>query len=100
MKSRTLMWIAALTLFAALAVPVRLAAQHTRYKLIDFGPSGIGIPGRPSNNRGTVVFGACGDPDCAVGVSRVPTRMFLSLMRSRQVAPLFKAAVTVSRIPH
>jgi probable HAF family extracellular repeat protein len=66
MKSRTLMWIAALTLFAALAVPVRLAAQHTRYKLIDFGPSGVGIPGRPLNNRSTVVFGACGDPDCTV----------------------------------
>jgi len=66
MKSRTLMWIAALTLFAALAVPVRLAAQHTRYKLVDFGPSGIAIPGRPSNNQGTVVFGACGDPDCTV----------------------------------
>jgi hypothetical protein len=37
MKSRTLMCITAITLFAALAVPVQLAAQHTRYKLIDLG---------------------------------------------------------------
>jgi hypothetical protein len=29
MKFRTLMWIAAMTLFAALAIPLRLAAQHT-----------------------------------------------------------------------
>ncbi|PYV72805.1 MAG: hypothetical protein DMG96_25015 [Acidobacteria bacterium] len=66
MKSRTLILAIAMTLFAALTLPVQLAAQHTRYKLIDFGPSGIAIPGRPSNNRGTVVFGACGDRDCAV----------------------------------
>jgi len=66
MKFRRLIWIAALALFAAVAVPIRLAAEHTRYKVIDFGPSGIAIPGRPLNNRGTVVFGACGDPDCGV----------------------------------
>ena len=35
MKARTLTCINAMTLFAALALPVRLAAQHTRYKLID-----------------------------------------------------------------
>jgi hypothetical protein len=35
MKSRALTCIFAMTLFGALAIPVRLAAQHTRYKLID-----------------------------------------------------------------
>jgi hypothetical protein len=48
MKFRTLMWIAAMTLFAALAIPLRLAAQHTQYKLIDIGtlggPSASGSP--------------------------------------------------------
>ena len=46
MKSRTLMCITAITLFAVLAIPVPLAAQHTRYKLIDIdtlgGPAAIG----------------------------------------------------------
>jgi probable HAF family extracellular repeat protein len=40
MKSRTLRWITAITLFAALAMPVQLAAQHTRYKLVDVGTFG------------------------------------------------------------
>ena len=66
MKPRKLLCITALTLLTALAVPPRLTAQHTRYKLIDFGPSGVGIPGRPLNNRGTVAFAGCGDPDCTV----------------------------------
>src|SRR5207245_8757755 len=35
MKSRTLTCITAITLFAVLAIPVQLAAQHLRYKLID-----------------------------------------------------------------
>src|SRR5438552_3952973 len=35
MKSRTLTCITAITLFAALTLPGELAAQHTRYKLID-----------------------------------------------------------------
>jgi hypothetical protein len=43
MKSRTLTCITAIGLFAALAMPVELSAQHTRYKLIDLetfgGPS-------------------------------------------------------------
>jgi probable HAF family extracellular repeat protein len=67
-KSRTLTYITAMTLFGALAVP-GLAAQHTRYKLVD-----VGTFGGPSafvsssdggfefaamlNNRGSVVGGA------------------------------------------
>src|SRR6266566_3590842 len=40
MKPRTLTCITAITLFAALALPGELAAQHTRYKLIDIGTFG------------------------------------------------------------
>ena len=40
MKSRTLTLMAAMTFVAALAMPARLAAQHTRYKLIDLGTFG------------------------------------------------------------
>jgi probable HAF family extracellular repeat protein len=74
----------ALTLFTALAVPAQLAAQHTRYKLVDLGtlggPIGYGsIDGDGAqllNNSGVVVSFAdtplpdpnsayfCFDPDC------------------------------------
>jgi probable HAF family extracellular repeat protein len=63
MKSKTLISVAALTLFAALATPVQLAAQHTRYKLVDLtlgGPNSfLSGPGAQNlNNRGTfVAFG-------------------------------------------
>jgi probable HAF family extracellular repeat protein len=40
MKSRILTRITAMILFATLVTPVRLAAQHTRYKLIDLGTLG------------------------------------------------------------
>jgi len=40
MKSRQLKWFTAITLFAALSAPIRLAAQHTRYKVIDLGTFG------------------------------------------------------------
>jgi hypothetical protein len=77
MKSRILILFTAMTLFAALVVPVRLTAQdnrdhhhkHHRYKLIDMGtfggPSsylatsnGVTSPGAVNqvlNNQGTVV---------------------------------------------
>ena len=85
MKSTLLPCITAITLFAALAVPVRLAAQHTRYKLIDIGT--LGGPAsfvsedadasRILNNQGMVAGGAdtsepdpyapnCFEPDCFV----------------------------------
>src|SRR5438034_10762109 len=40
MKSRTLMFVTAMTLCAALALPLQPAAQHTRYRLIDIGTLG------------------------------------------------------------
>ena len=40
MKSRILMVITAMTLFAALAIPAQLAAQDDRYKLVDIGTLG------------------------------------------------------------
>jgi hypothetical protein len=40
MTSRTLILFSGITLFAALAIPVQLVAQHTRYKLIDIGTFG------------------------------------------------------------
>ncbi len=62
MKSRTLTCITAITLFAVLALPVQLAAQQPRYKLIDLGtlggpdsfptPAGSGVV--MLNNAGTV----------------------------------------------
>ena len=40
MKSRTSILAIAMTLLAALALPGQLAAQHTRYKLVDLGTLG------------------------------------------------------------
>jgi probable HAF family extracellular repeat protein len=65
-KSGRLMLITAMTLCAALAVPVRLAAQLARYKLVDLGTLGgpsayksVNAPGyQIINNAGTVAFGA------------------------------------------
>src|ERR1035437_7438901 len=74
MKFRALTCITAITVFAALAIPVRLAAQeqpapqeqkkqHPRYKLIDLGtfggPNSTLADGNPPldriiNNRGTI----------------------------------------------
>jgi probable HAF family extracellular repeat protein len=74
MKSRFLMLPAAITLFAALAIPLELAAQEQdpnhqqpRYELVDLGTLGAaqsaGAPGRVLNNQGTVV--GCADTSTA-----------------------------------
>ncbi len=74
MKSRILMWITAITFFAALVIRVRLAAQeqpttqehkkeHHRYRLVDIGTFGgpaslVNIPvngSRGLNSRGMTV---------------------------------------------
>ena len=62
MRSRTLILITAMTLFAALMIPIQLAAQHTRYRLVVVGtlggPQSYGDPGHGAaniNNRGTAV---------------------------------------------
>ena len=42
-------------------------AKHSKYKLIDLGPStGLAVPGRPLNRRGTLAFGGCGNTDCSI----------------------------------
>jgi probable HAF family extracellular repeat protein len=64
MKSRTLTCFTAITLFAALALPVQLAAQQPRYKLIDLGTLGGPISSFGPfnsvilNENGTAVGGA------------------------------------------
>jgi len=66
MKSRTFTCITTITLFAALTVPVRLAAQHTRYRLIDLGT--FGGPAS-SFNAGSVMLNNRG---FGVGASETP----------------------------
>jgi probable HAF family extracellular repeat protein len=96
MKSRTWMWMTAVSLFAALAIPVGMAAQdsaspdnnrhqHHRYRLIDLGTFGgpasyievNGYGNKVLNNRGIFTGWAdtsapdpfapnCYDPDCYI----------------------------------
>src|SRR6516225_10166812 len=67
MKSRAFTWITAITLFTALAMRVRLAAQEqrkdVRYTVTDLGPVG-GTPGQPYfiTDNGWV-SGAAANPD-------------------------------------
>ena len=82
---KTLRSITGMTLFAALAMPVQLAAQHTRYKLVDLGtlggPSSSPSISRPGyqviTNSGIIGMSAdtssrdpaapnCANPDCFV----------------------------------
>jgi hypothetical protein len=66
MTSRTLILFSGITLFAALAIPVQLVAQHTRYKLID-----IGTFGGPQSfiNHGANAFPALNTAGTIVGSS-------------------------------
>jgi probable HAF family extracellular repeat protein len=68
MKSRILTCITAMTLFAALALPLQMAAQkHHRYKLIEFGTSANnaerGTNGAPNLNAGGTIAGAFATSD-------------------------------------
>lgn len=70
MRSRTLILFQTIALAASFALPVQMAAQHTRYKLIDLGTFGGRIsviapssggpqnPARGLTTRGVVVGGA------------------------------------------
>jgi probable HAF family extracellular repeat protein len=64
MKSRKLMFVIVAALSIALVLPVQLAAQHTRYKLVDLGTLGgpnsqvNGSPPPMINNRGVVAGSA------------------------------------------
>jgi len=60
MTSKTLTWFFAMTLFATLSVPVRLAAQHTRYKLIDIGTLGGPVSFESDNNEGNLILNDSG----------------------------------------
>jgi probable HAF family extracellular repeat protein len=59
MKSRTLMFVTATSLFAALAVPGS-AAQHTRYKLIDLGTLGGPVSYESVNGEGNQILNDSG----------------------------------------
>ena len=85
MNSRILMRMTAVILFTALALPLSLTAQNTRYKLIDLGTfggpnsffAGTFPPAEVVNNAGTAIgtadtsipdpfFPFCFNPDCFV----------------------------------
>src|SRR5712692_8831328 len=67
MKSRTLTWFTAITLFTALALPLQLAAQHTHYTVTDLGTLG-GTFGEANalNNKAWVVGDATLPGDTAL----------------------------------
>ena len=56
MKSRRCMFAIAIALFTVLALPVQLAAQHTRYKVIDIGTLGGTSTYQQGNGPGTAQF--------------------------------------------
>jgi len=60
MKSRILTCITAMTLFAALGIPIQLAAQHTRYKLVDIGMLGGPVSYLSAAGQGSLVLNSQG----------------------------------------
>jgi len=82
MKSKTLLCITAMTLLAALALPVQLAAQNTRYKLIDLGtlggPSSSFFPGERLVTNGGLIRSSG---------SSSPLLFFATLTFRSQLAP-------------
>jgi probable HAF family extracellular repeat protein len=90
MKSRIPTCIVAMTLFAALAIPVRLAAQaqdkeHTRYKLIDLGTFGgpasyfpNGFDGFLNNHATAAGWADTSTPDPYPGFCFDPQNCFVS----------------------
>ena len=80
MKSRTSKLMIVIALFAALVLPVQLAAQHTRYKVIDIGTLGGPAAHGPGNGPGSQLINNAGvvvgtadtstrDPNCGCFVS-------------------------------
>ena len=60
MNARASKWVIVVTLFEVLALPAQLAAQHTRFRLIDLGTLGgtnsyQTFPAQSINNKGEVI---------------------------------------------
>ncbi|PYV69229.1 MAG: pyrrolo-quinoline quinone [Acidobacteria bacterium] len=101
MKSRTLTLISAITLFAALALPVRLAAQHTRYKLVDIGTFGgsesyinpASAPGTPADQLTQVTVTTYRNDNTRQGLNASETILKLANVNPSQFGKLFSQSV-------